>query len=140
MKRMEPNATIRPTPEAKGYLDLLKEQGLFDRMIDPYMFAAAYAIKQNVDISEVSLKGQQDLINIGIVDEEVRLALEAGIHGLCKRNGKPEPKDDREVLEILTKYAEGGLKLLKQRWEGKVPNQIQNDIWRIIREETMGGI
>jgi len=140
MKAMDPNATVRPTPEAKGYLDLLKEQGVFDRMIDPYMFAAAYAIKQNADISEVSLKRQQDLINIGIVDDEVRLALEAAVHAISKRNGQPEPKDDREVLEILTKYAEVGSQLLKQRWEGKVSNQIQDDIWRIIREETMGGI
>jgi hypothetical protein len=138
MKRMDPNATVRPTREAKGYLDLLKEQGAFDRMIDPYIFAAACAIKQNVDISEVSLKGQQDMINIGIVDDEVRLALEAGVHASCKRNEQPEPADSREVLEILTKYAEVGLQMLKQRWEGKVPSQIQDDVWRIIREETMG--
>jgi hypothetical protein len=107
-------------------------------MIDPYIFAAACAIKQNVDISEVSLKGQQDMINIGIVDDEVRLALEAGVHASCKRNEQPEPADSREVLEILTKYAEVGLQMLKQRWEGKVPSQIQDDVWRIIREETMG--
>jgi hypothetical protein len=60
------------------------------------------------------------------------LALEAGVHAICKRNGLPEPTDSREVLEILSQYAEAGLKILKQRWDGKVGIQIQNDVRKII--------
>ena len=48
------------------------------------------------------------------------------------KSDQPEPKDSREVLEILTQYAETGLKLLKQQWEGKVGIQIQNDVRKII--------
>ena len=136
MKRVDPKATIRPTPEAKGYLDTLKSQAVFGRMIDAYVFAAAYGIKQNADISQVSLTGRQDMVIISIVDDEVRLALEAGVHAMTKRNSQPEPADSREVLEIITKYAEVGLNLLKVRWEGKTGTQIQDDIRRIITGKT----
>lgn len=40
MKRIDPTATIRPTSEAKAYLDTLKNQAVFGGMIDPYVFAA----------------------------------------------------------------------------------------------------
>lgn len=132
MKRLDPKATFRPTPEAKGYLDVLKKNGAFGRAVDAYVFAAAYAVKNNTEISPVLSRGRQDLVYVGIVDEEVRLALEAGVYAILKRNGKPEPKDSREVLEILTQYAEAGLKLLKARWEGKTGLQIQDDIQKII--------
>ncbi|MCU0534859.1 MAG: hypothetical protein MUD14_13290 [Hydrococcus sp. Prado102] len=132
MKRIDPTATIRPTPEANGYLKVLKNNGAFSRMVDAYIFAAAYAIKNNLDISSIPSAGRQDLINIGIVEDDVRLALEAGVHAICKRNNQPEPTDSREVLEILSQYAEAGLKILKQRWDGKVGIQIQDDVRKII--------
>ncbi|NJM62611.1 MAG: hypothetical protein HC849_24290 [Oscillatoriales cyanobacterium RU_3_3] len=134
MKHLDPQATIRPTPEAKGYLDTLKNNGAFGRMVDAYVFAAAYALKNNVEISPVLPRGRQDLVYMGIVDEDVRLALEAGVHTVQKRNGKPEPKDSREVLEIVMQYAEAGLKLLKERWQGKTGVQIQDDIRKIISQ------
>ncbi|OKH21290.1 hypothetical protein NIES593_15940 [Hydrococcus rivularis NIES-593] len=134
MKRIDPTATIRPTPEANGYLKVLKNNGAFSRMVDAYLFAAAYAIKNNVDVASIPSQGRQDLSNIDIVDDDVRLSLEAGIHAICKRNGRSEPTDSREVMEILTQYAEAGLKLLKQRWEGKVGIQIQDDVRRIINQ------
>lgn len=136
MKRIDPKATIRPTPEAKGYVDTLKNQAVFGRMIDAYVFAAAYAIKKNADISQVSLTGRQDMVYMNTVDDDVRLALEAGVYAITKRNGQPEPADSREVLEIITKYAEVGLNLLKARWEGKTGTQIQDDIRRIISGGT----
>ncbi|NJK50579.1 hypothetical protein HC931_22870 [Candidatus Gracilibacteria bacterium] len=132
MKRIDPTATIRPTPEANGYLKVLKNNGAFSRMVDAYIFAAAYAIKNNLDIFPIPSAGRQDLINIGIVEDDVRLGLEAGVHAICKRNNRPEPTDSREVLEILSQYAEAGLKILKQRWDGKVGIQIQDDVRKII--------
>jgi hypothetical protein len=134
MKRIDPTATIRPTPEANGYLKVLKNNGAFSRMVDAYIFAAAYAIKNNVDVASIPSQGRQDLINISTVDDDVRLSLEAGVHAICKRNSRSEPTDSREVLEILTQYAEAGLKLLKQRWEGKIGIQIQDDVRRIINQ------
>lgn len=134
MKHIDPQATIRPTPEAKGYLDALKNNGAFGRMVDAYVFAAAYALKNNVEISSVLPRGRQDLARMGIVDEDVRLALEAAVHTVQKRNGKPEAKDSGEVLDILTQYAEAGLKLLKERWQGKTGVQIQDDIRKIISQ------
>lgn len=134
MKHIDPQATIRPTPEAKGYLDALKNNGAFGRMVDAYVFAAAYALKNNVEISSVLPRGRQDLVQMRIVDEDVRLALEAGVHTVLKRNGKPEPKDSREVLDIVTQYAEAGLKLLQERWLGKTGLQIQDDIRKIISQ------
>jgi hypothetical protein len=101
-------------------------------MVDAYIFAAAYAMKNNIDVSPIPSAGRQDLINIGIVEDDVRLALEAGVHAICKRNNQPEPTDSREVLEILSQYAEAGLKILKQRWDGKVGIQIQDDVRKII--------
>lgn len=103
-------------------------------MVDAYLFAAAHALKEDLDISEVTLNNRQELIEIGQVSPDVRLALEAGVHIICKRNYLPEPADGKEVLEILCKYAEVGLQELKERWEGKTYNQIQVDIQRIIGE------
>lgn len=34
MKHIDPKATVRPTPEAKGYLDVLKKNGAFGRAIE----------------------------------------------------------------------------------------------------------
>jgi hypothetical protein len=132
MKRIDPTSSIRPTPEANGYLKVLKNNGAFDRMVDAYLFAAAYAIKHDLDVAPIASLGRQDLINIGSVDDDVRLALEAGIHAICKRRDRSELRDGKEVLEILSQYAEAGLKLLKQRWDGKVGIQIQDDVRRII--------
>ncbi len=67
-----------------------------------------------------------------VIDDNVRLALEAGIYTICKRNSQPQPENSREILDILSQYAEVGLKALKQRWEGKVSLQIQDDIRKII--------
>ena len=55
---------------------------------------------------------------------------------MTKRNGQPQPTESREVLEIITKYVEVGLNLLKARWEGKTGTQIQDDIRRIITGKT----
>ena len=41
-------------------------------------------------------------------------------------------KDGSEVLYMLNRYAEFALELLKRRLKGKVSNQIQDDIHRII--------
>lgn len=131
MLHLDPKATFRPTPEAKGYLDVLKKNGAFGRAVDAYVFAAAYALKNNAEISPLSSRGRQDLVLVGVVDEDVRLALEAGVHAVLKHNGT-EPKDSREVLEIVTQYAEAGLKLLKKRWDGKTGLQIQDDIQKLI--------
>lgn len=101
-----------------------------------YLLHAAYAIKKNVDISQAPLTGRQDIVSFSKdVDDEVCLALEAGVHAISKRNGQPEPADSWEVLEIITKYAEVGLNLLKARWEGKTGTQIQDNIHRIISEK-----
>lgn len=134
MKHIDPKVTIRPTPEANGYLQTLKNNGAFGRMIDAYVFAAAYALKNNLEVSSVPSRGRQDMVQINIVDEDVRLALEAAVHVILKRGGKPEPADSREVLDIVTQYAEVGLKLLKERWQGKTGTQIQDDIQKIISQ------
>jgi len=39
------------------------------------------------------------------------------------------------VLEIVVQYAEAGLLVLKQRWEGKICIQIQDDIRKLISLE-----
>lgn len=134
MKHIDPKATIRPTPEANGYLQTLKDNRAFGRKVDAYVFAAAYALKNKLEVSPIKSRGRQDLVYIGIVDDDVRLALEAAVHAILKRDGKPEPADSREVLEIVTQYAEVGLKLLKERWQGKTGTQIQDDIQRIISQ------
>jgi hypothetical protein len=126
---------MRPTPEARGYLKFLtKQEGVFGEMIDGYTFAAAYAIYNQIEPETIPSQGRQPLQQrLHSLDEDVLLSLEAGIAATYKRQGKPEPKDSKELLEILTQYAEAGLKVLKQRWDGKVCSQIQNDISQIIQ-------
>ena len=132
MKRLNEDTSFRPSAEAKGYLDVLKKTGVFRRSVDGYAFAAAYALKNNSDISQVELRGRSELVAVGALDEEVRLALEAGVHATLKRAGLPEPVDSAMVLDYVTKYAEAGLLVLKERWAGKTGLQIQDDIRKII--------
>ena len=132
MKRINPKTVIRSSTEARAYLKLLKDNGVFEQMVDGYMFAAAYAIKNNLDISLEPVNKKHDIAIMNVVNETIRLSLEAGIYAMCKRNEQSQPEDSKEVLDILTKYAEVGLKALKQRWEGKISIQIQNDICKII--------
>jgi hypothetical protein len=133
MNRIDPGANIRPTIEAKGYLEHLKNKGIFNRMIDAYLFAAAYGIKNDLEITPLVGSKREDLVMFGIVEEDVRLAVEAGLQIIRKRNGFFDEIDGKEALELLSQYAEAGLRVLKDRWNGRVKGQIQADICRILR-------
>ena len=134
MKQINRENSVRPTPDARTYLDVLTKQGVFRRMIDAYAFAAAYAVINDLQTEEILSKGRQDLVrDLRLLDDDVLLSLEAGIYAIRKRKGKPEPNDGKELLEILTQYAEVGLKVLKQQWEDKSPSQIQDHISKIIQ-------
>jgi len=132
MIRLDKTRKFRPSSDAKGFLAYLKERAVFDRQIDAYAFAAAYAIKNNADISEISLKGRSDLEEVGTLDDEVCLALEAGIHAIQKRNGQPVPQDNQTLMDLLTRYAEVGLAMLREKWLGKTGIQIQDDIRKLV--------
>lgn len=132
MKRIEISAKFSATPKAKGYLDYLTNNGVFKRAIDAYAFAAAYALKYDAEIPKVLRGRSQNLAEVFRLDDDVRLALEAGVYAVQKRKGQPEPTDSKEVFDLVTKYAEAGLELLKERWQGKTRSQIQNDIQKII--------
>lgn len=128
MMRLNKKQKFRPSSEAKAFLQYLKERAVFGRQIDAYAFAAAYAMKNNLDISDVSLKGRSDMEEVGTLDHEVCLALEAGIHALCKRKGQPGPEDHQKLMDLITRYAEAGLTDLRSQWDGKMSIQIQDKI------------
>ncbi|MFM7792917.1 MAG: hypothetical protein ACKO90_34125, partial [Microcystis panniformis] len=111
---------------------VLKDNKTFERMVDAYLFAAAFAIKEDFSIYGINLSNRQDLITISQIEPEVILALTAGIYIICKKNSYAQPRDGKEVLDKICQYAEVGLRELKERWQGKVSNQIQADIERII--------
>lgn len=135
MKRIEDSQKFVATSEAKGYLDYLKKKQVFKRAIDAYAFAATYAMKNNTDISQPISGRSNSLAEVFRLDKDVLLALEAGVHIMCKQNNRPEPKNSAEVLELVTKYAEVGIQLLQQKWKDKTStSQIQQDIWTIINE------
>ena len=133
MKRIEISQKFVATSEAKGYIDYLKKKQIFERAIDAYAFAATYAMKQNADISNTISGRSKSLAEVFRLDEDVRLALEAGVHIMCKRNKQPEPKDSAAVLDLVTRYAEAGIRLLQDKWKNKTSaSQIQQDVWQII--------
>jgi hypothetical protein len=135
MKRIEITQKFIATSEAKGYIDYLKKKQVFKRAIDAYAFAAAYAIKQNADIFPSLSQRSNSLAEVFRLEDEVRLALEAGVYAIRKKNNELEPQDSAEVLELVTKYAEAGIRLLQQKWHDKTStSQIQKDIWQIINE------
>lgn len=136
MKRLDITKKFAATPQAKGYLDyLVDKKQVFKRAIDAYVFAATYAIKQDANISQPLSSRPISLVEVYRLDDDVRLALEAGIHTVCKRNHQPEPQNSAEVMKLLTKYAEAGIKLLQQKWKDKTSaSQIQQDIWQMINE------
>lgn len=136
MKRLDITKKFAATSEAKGYLDyLVEKKQVFQRAIDAYVFAATYAMKQNADISQPLSSKTNSLVEVYRLNQDVRLALEAGIHTICKQNNQPEPENSTEVMKLLTKYAEVGIQLLQKKWRDKTSaSQIQRDIWRIINE------
>lgn len=134
MMRFNPRQKFRPSSSAKAFLQHLKERAVFGRQIDAYAFAAAYAMRKNLDISEVAIKDRSDMEEVGTLDDEVRLALEASIHALCKRNGEPKLEDSQKLMDSITRYSEAGLKTLHAQWEGKTSIQIQDDIRKILSE------
>ncbi len=76
---------------------------------------------------------REDLALVTTLDDNTRLALEAGIHIARKRKGLAKPINEREVILLFENYAEAGLELLKKRWDKKVGIQIQDDICQIIQ-------
>ena len=136
MKRLDITKKFAATPHAKGYLDyLVDKKQVFNRAIDAYIFAATYAIKQNANISQALSSRPHSLVEVYRLDDDVRLALEAGIHAICRRNHQLEPQNSAEVMKLLTIYAETGIRLLQDKWKDKTSaSQIQRDIWQIINE------
>ncbi|WP_139026111.1 hypothetical protein [Acaryochloris sp. CCMEE 5410] len=106
----------------------MKERAVFGRQIDAYAFAAAYAMKNNLDISDIKMIDRSDLEEVSTLDDEVRLALEASLHSLQKRNGQPEPGDSQQLMDLISRYAEVGLASLQTQWTGKTSIQIQDKI------------
>lgn len=134
MMRFNPRQKFRPSSEAKAFLQYLKERAVFGRQIDAYAFAAAYAMRNNFDISEVSIKDRSDMEEVGTLDNEVRLALEAGIHSLNKRNGMSQIEDPQRLMDLASRYAETGLMHLQSQWLGKTSIQIQDQIRLIVSQ------
>ena len=136
MKRLDITKKFAATPQAKGYLDyLVDKKQVFKRAIDAYVFAATYAIKQNANISQPLSSRPHSLVEVYRLDDDVRLALEAGIHAICRQNHQPEPQNSAEVMKLLNMYAETGIQLLQDKWKDKTSaSQIQRDIWQIINE------
>ena len=136
MKRLELTKKFIATSEAKGYLDyLVEKKQVFKRAIDAYAFAAAYAMKQNADISQSLSTRSKSLVEVYRLDDEIRLALEAGVYATRKKNNESEPENSAEVFKLVTQYAEVGIRLLQQKWQDKTStSQIQKDIWNIINE------
>ena len=132
MQRIDPSLKIYASETSRNYLQVLKDNKTFERMVDAYLFAAAFAIKQDLSIYGTTLSNRQDLINISQIEPEVILALTAGIYIICKKNSYHQPSDGKEILDKICQYAEVGLRELKERWQGKVSNQIQADIEKII--------
>ena len=132
MQRIDASLKIYASETSRNYLQVLKDNKTFERMVDAYLFAAAFAIKEDLSIYGINLSNRQDLINISQIEPEVILALTAGIYIICKKNSYAQPSDGKEVLDKICQYAEVGLRELKERWQGKVSNQIQADIERII--------
>lgn len=113
-------------------MKFLKNSRIFDRLVDGYLFAAAYAMKNNLEISPIISRDRQDLILINRIGDDIVLALEAGVHSVRKRNNQAEPADEKEVLDLVTQYAEAGLTILRQRWNDKTEGLILKDIQNII--------
>ena len=134
LQRIDITKTFRPTPEAREYAKWLKDKKVFERVIDGYLFAAAFAIKNDLEIFDISPKDRQHIVVnlLGLIDDDVRLALEAGVYAIRKRNDLPQPNNSDELIEIISQYAEAGIIHLKQKWQGKVVNQIQDDIRKIL--------
>jgi len=132
MIRLNKKQKFRPSSDAKAFLQYLKERAVFGRQIDAYAFAAAYAMKHNLDISDVSLKGRSDMEEVGTLDDEVCLALEAGVHALSKRNGQLKPEDPQTLMDSITRYGEIGLMMLREEWSGKTAIQIQDSIRKLL--------
>lgn len=132
MKRIHDDGKFRVTSKAKGFLDYLKQNRVFPRAVDAYAFAAAYALKYCTEVPPATRGKRHDLVEVFRLDNNVRLALEAGVYAVVKRNGQPEPANSEEVLNLVSKYAEAGLEILKERWAEKTRSQIQDDIQKII--------
>ncbi|MCW6035150.1 hypothetical protein K4A83_02530 [Spirulina subsalsa FACHB-351] len=137
MYHLDVTTRIRSSSKANAYLKVLVDKRVFARMVDGYLFAAAYAMKQNLERVSLVGGGRHEIIVFGSIDRDVRLALEAGVYALCKQNGQSEPRDSQELAERVMEYAEAGLRVLQKRWEGKIGSQIQNDIVKLLQVVTI---
>ncbi len=88
----------------------LVAQALSDRIVDN---AIAQAAKHGI-----STQGASIYVTLEPCISCLKLIISSGI---------------KEVLYKICQYAEVGLRELKERWQGKVSNQIQADIERIDR-------
>jgi hypothetical protein len=132
MIRMSERTNFRPSAEAKGYLDKLKDDHIFGRSVDGYAFAAAVAMKEAADIDALTIRNRTDLTEVATLDDEVRLALESGAIVMQKRRQLPAPADGAAMVEIVSKYAEVGIVMLRERWNGKTALQIQHEIKKLM--------
>jgi len=131
MIRFDPQASIRPTSDAKAFLDYLKERQIFQRAVDGYAFAAALALAQDLKPTTESLKHRSDLVNVSALDEDVRLALAASLQN--KADALPfELAESSSLLNAFVYFAESGCEALESRWKDMSRSQMMNDLSKIL--------
>ena len=112
-----------------GYAKGLVESGVVARQVDLLLLGFAYAVRNDLDVPAQFQR--HEIVRAAGVDPDSRMAVEAVAPWYAREKGIQEPKDSRELLDLVCRLGSAGIAELQSEWSGKAKTQIELSILRL---------
>jgi len=119
-----------------GFADKLTEDGVVPRRIDLLLLAFSYAVAEKLPPSQ-DVK-RHEFVRAQILTDDQVLAVSAAAQWYARSSGLDLPEDERHLMNFVCSAADAGLRVLKERWEGRTKSQLQLDIFRTVEDRLPG--
>lgn len=126
MIKIEQNA--RPFITDKPYLKHLTDIGVFEKQLDAWAFAVAFALRHNIVTNPEQETGKHE--DVTEVDHLDRTTLDALLGALEAIKPEVAQQDSVAVIRELSKLASAGLAVIRQETEGHGINEVYEYLLR----------
>ena len=111
-----------------GFSDRLSNEGTVPRRLDLLLLGFSYAVNNQLPPAEDAKR--HELTRVASLGE-AQLAVEAVAQWYARALSLPEFADEGELLDFIIRVGVAGVRILRERWEGKSKSQIQWDVMRL---------
>jgi hypothetical protein len=112
-----------------GFAKRMTDDGILGRQVDLLLLGFAYAIQN--DLPPTSKIKRHDLVRVGGIDADTRLAVEATAHWYARKIGETELSEPKQLLEFICRLGSAGVSALQKEWKDRAKSQIEMQILRL---------